>query len=318
MKRTKILSLILALTLSLSLCACGGSSEAAAPSASPTAAPAATVADSSFTVTDMAGREHTLDAPATRVVALAAADCEIVYALGAGDTLIGRGEYCDYPAEVLAVPSVESGYEMNIEQVLALQPQVLIMPIMNQSLEQVQQLDKAGISPVISDAQDIVGTYEAIAMLGALLGKEDEAAALTESMKDDLAALAEKAKDEGKTIYFEVSPLQWGLWTAGSGTFMNEVAELLGLTNIFDDVEGWAAVSEEEVLARNPDYIVTVTMAAAEGDDPVAEILSRPGWEGVSAVKNAAVLNLTDDSLTRPTPRLADGARSLFDFVYGS
>ena len=65
---------------------------------------------SAVTLTDMTGREITLDAPAERVVALTASDCEILYALGAGDLLVGRGEYCDYPAEVLDVPSVQSGY----------------------------------------------------------------------------------------------------------------------------------------------------------------------------------------------------------------
>lgn len=316
MKRTKLLALLLILALALTLCSCGIDREAGSP-ASPASSQAAEPADAAdtLTLTDMAGREHTIALPVERIVALAAADCEIVCALGAGDKLVGRGEYCDRPEEVLSVPSVESGYEMNIEQVLALQPQVLIMPIMNQSIEQVERLDAAGICLVISDAQDIEDTYTSIDMIGRIVGKEAEASSLIESMKADFAELAEMSDDAGKTVYFEVSPLQWGLWAAGSGTFMNEVAENLGLTNIFADVEGWAAVSEEEVLARNPDYIVTVTMSSGEGDDPIEEILSRPGWDSVSAVQNKAILNLTDDSLTRPTPRLTDGARALFDFV---
>ena len=94
---------------------------------------------SAVTLTDMTGREITLDAPAERVVALTASDCEILYALGAGDLLVGRGEYCDYPAEVLDVPSVQSGYDTNIEQIIALEPQVLLMSTMAQTDEQVQQ-----------------------------------------------------------------------------------------------------------------------------------------------------------------------------------
>ena len=75
----------------------------------------------------MKGREIQLDAPVTRVVVLAASDCEILYALGAGDTLVGRGEYCDYPEDVAAIPSVQSGSETNIEQIVALSPQAVIM-----------------------------------------------------------------------------------------------------------------------------------------------------------------------------------------------
>ena len=88
-------------------------------------------------VTDMMGREITLDAPVTRIVALTAADCEILCALGCEDVLVGRGEYCDYPASVLDKPSVQSGYETNLEQIIALQPQVVLMGTMAQSVEQV-------------------------------------------------------------------------------------------------------------------------------------------------------------------------------------
>ncbi|MBO4914719.1 MAG: ABC transporter substrate-binding protein, partial [Oscillospiraceae bacterium] len=103
--------------------------------------------------------------------------------------------------------------------------------------------------------------------------------------------------------------------TAGKGTFMNEIAEMVGLKNVFDDVDGWGEVSEEQVLARDPDFIVTITMYFGEGPTPVEEICSRAGWENVSAVRNGAILNLQNNELSRPTPRLADGAQMLYDFV---
>ena len=278
----------------------------------------ASVCAEGLTVVDMAGRESVFSAPVTRVVALDASDCEILFALGAQEMLVGRGEYCDYPAEALSVPSVQSGYEMNIEQIIALNPQAVILPIMGQTKEQNAQLEAAGIRAVISDAQDIEGIYKNIAMLGALTDKNAEAEALIASMKADLARLSEDAdRFAGKTVYFEVSPLQYGLWTAGKGTFMNEAAELLGLTNCFGDVDGWAAVSEEQVLARNPDYIVTISPYYGVGLTPVEEIMARPGWNGVTAVKNAAILNLPNDELSRPAPRLVDGVRLLRDFVAG-
>ena len=90
---------------------------------------------------------------------------------------------------------------------------------------------------------------------------------------------------------------------------------MIGLKNAFEDVEGWAAISEEQVLAANPDLIVTVTMYFGEGQTPVDEILSRPGWQDVTAVKNGDILNLQNNELSRPGPRIADGAQALFDFV---
>ena len=310
MNTKKLLALLLALAMIFALAGCT-SSEPAQP-AEPSEPEAS---GSAITITDMTGREITLDEPATRVVALSAADCEVLYAVGAGDTLVGRGEYCDYPAEVLEVPSVQSGYDTNIEQIIALEPQVLLMSTMAQTEEQIALLEEGGIKVVVSDAQDIEGVYTAVEMIGKLMGKEKEAEQVIISMQTAFADLSNSTAGRGKTVYFEVSPLEYGLWTAGSGTFMNEIAEMLGMKNIFDDVQGWAEISEEQVIERNPDYIVTITMYFGEGPTPEEEIMGRTGWENVTAVKNGAILNLVNNELSRPTPRLKDGAILLNNFV---
>ncbi|NLA95625.1 MAG: ABC transporter substrate-binding protein [Clostridiaceae bacterium] len=272
--------------------------------------------DPSITVTDMAGREITLKEPASRVVALTAADCEILFAIGAGDTLVGRGEYCDYPAQVLELPAVQSGLETNLEQIIDLDPQVLLMSTMAQTEEQVAALEAAGIQVVVSDADDIEGVYIAIRLIGKIMGKDQEAEEVISSMKETFEAVAKEAASlSGRSIYFEVSPLEWGLWTAGQGTFMDEIARMIGLDNAFGDVEGWGEISEEAVLERNPDYILTISMYFGTGPDPVEEILGRPGWQSIRAVQTGSILNLPDNELSRPGPRLADGAKMLFDFI---
>ena len=321
MKQTKFFSALLAVLLVLGmLTACAPAATEPVTTTEPTAAAttqAPTEANAAgITVTDMMGREITLSEPATRVVALSAADCEVLYAVGAGDLLVGRGEFCDYPAEVLDAPAVQSGMETNIEQIIALAPQVLLMSAMAQTEDQVTQLEAAGIKVVVSDAKDIAGVYTAITMIGALTGHDTEAAAVVESMQGTLDTLTARASElEGKSVYFEVSPLQYGLWTAGKGTFMDEIATMLGLKNVFADVTGWAEISEEQVLAANPDLIVTVTMYFGDGPKPVDEILARAGWQDVTAVKNGDILNLPNNELSRPGPRLASGAQALFDFA---
>ena len=294
----KLVSLFLALVMAFSLTAAFAESTA-------------------VTVTDMAGREIALDAPATKVVALTASDCEILAALGAEDTLVGRGEYCDYPESILEVPAVQSGADTNLEQIIALEPQVVIMAKMAQTEEQVAALEEAGIRVVVSDAQDIEGVYTAIRLIGALVGRNDEAEAMVADMQSAFADIAAKSENTGKTVYFEVSPLQWGLWTAGKGTFMDELATLCGPTNAFADVEGWAEISEEQVLERDPDYIVTISMYYGEGPTPVEEIKSRAGWEGLKAVQNDAILNADSNEISRPGPRLKDAAETLYQFVSG-
>ena len=330
MKTNKLFAVLLAALLLLgSLSACAPAAAQPAATEAPAQATEALAADATevpaadatevpagVSVTDMMGREITLDQPATRVVALSAADCEVLFAVGAGDLLVGRGEFCDYPAQVLDVPAVQSGMETNIEQIISLAPQVLLMSAMAQTEDQVKQLEAAGIKVVVSDAKDIAGVYSAITMIGALTGHDTEAAAVVSGMQGTLDALAARAGElEGKSVYFEVSPLQYGLWTAGKGTFMDEIATMLGLKNVFADASGWAEISEEQVLKANPDVIVSIAMYFGEGQTPVDEILSRPGWQDVTAVKNGDILNLQNNELSRPGPRIADGAQALFDFV---
>ena len=276
------------------------------------------LAEGGLTVTDMKGREITLDGPASRIVAITASDVEIIYALGAGDLLVGRGEYCDWPAEVLDKPVVKSGAETNLEEILALEPDVVIMATMAQTEDQVKALEDAGVKVIVSDAQNLEGVYTAITLIGDVVGKADEAAAIVKEMQDTFEEIRAKAENTGKTVYFEISPLQWGLWAAGKGTFMDELAEICGLTNAFAEIDGWGEVSEEQVLAKDPDYIVTTSMYWGEGPTPVEEIASRAGWDQLKAVQNGKIFNADSNEITRPGPRLMDAVKALFDFVYGA
>ena len=298
MKLNRILSLLLVLMLALAL--------------------PATAQNWNLILTDMSGRELTFEKSVARIVALQPADCEILYVIGAGELLVGRGEYCNYPEDVLAVPPVQSGFETNFEQIIALDPDVVVMPKMGQREDDIRKLEAAGIITVVSDAQTIEGVYEAITLLGQLTGKVENAAVLVQSMKDSFAQIRMDSKDKtGGSVYFEASPLEFGLWTAGTGTFMDEIASMLGLTNAFADLAGWQSVSEEQVLARDPDFIVTTAMYFGEGPEPAAEVLARPNWGNIKAVRNNNVFNADSDAITRPGPRLVDAAWAFYDFLYG-
>lgn len=308
MKKTRRAALLIALALIISLLA-GCAAKPAATPAKP---------DGGVKLKDMLDREITLAEPATKVVALTPADCEIIYALGAESTLVGRGEYCDWPESVTKLPSLQSGKETNVEQIIALKPQVVIMNVVAQTDEQIKALESAGIKVVASKATDIEGVYTAIKMIGTAVGKNSEADKLVSDMKASFAELKSKAGAQtGKKIYFEVMPLKSGLYSAGKSTFMDEIAAMLGLTNIFADVDGWAKVSEDQVLARNPDYILTISMGKGQDGDLAGEILGRAAWQGIAAVKNGKVLHVDSNILSRPGPRLTDAAKEIYSFVYG-
>jgi len=267
-----------------------------------------------LTVTDMHGREITLTEPATRIVALQPSDCEILCALGCEDALVGIGQYCDYPASITGLPVVQSGAETNIEEILALNPQVVLMNDMAQSEEQVKQLEENGVKVVISTTSDIASVYTAIRLIGQVMGKETEAEAVIADMQATFDDIRAKVSGEAKKVYFEISPPPY-LYSAGSSSYMNELAEICGLKNIFDDqADAWLMISEEQVIERNPDYIVLITGMGSAG---VEEILARNGWGDIAAIKNGKVLNDDSSCMARPSPRLKEAAIELYNFVYG-
>lgn len=268
-------------------------------------------------ITDMAGNEVTLEKIPEKMVVLLPSDVEILYELGVEDAIIGVGEYCNYPKEALKKQIIATGEQLNVEQIISLKPDVVIIGEMAQSTDQIKQLKDAGIPVVVTNSQNIADTYKAITLLGMISGKEKEADNLVANMKKSFQEIEKKAKGNyEKTIYFEVSPLEYGLWTAGKDTFMQELADLLKVKNIFEDLSGWAEISEEQVLERNPDYIVTSTMTNKD-TSPVDEIMARSNWRNVEAVSKKQVFKGDNDMMTRPGPRLVDAAKELYQFIYG-
>ena len=111
------------------------------------------------TITDMFGREVELPEAVTRIIALEPSDCEMLCALGCEDALVGRGKYCDYPASVLELPAVQSGKNTNLEEILALQPQVVVMSDMAHTEEQINLLEQNGVKVIGTDANSIEEVY---------------------------------------------------------------------------------------------------------------------------------------------------------------
>ncbi len=317
---------VLCASLALALAACAPTpaaspAPAAQASASAPAAPAATPAPTPapVTVTDDTGFALSFTAPPSRIIVMSPSECEILFALGGESKVIAVGEYCNYPEAATKKDKVGTGKNTNVEALIALKPDLIIISTMAQQKEQFDQLTSAGIKVLTSSPKTVEGTYNAIARAGALLGDKDAADKLTADMKAEFAKLAEEAKGVAtKSVYIEISPLEYGLWTCGKGTFQDELMTAAGVTNVFADVQSWQQVSEEQVIARSPEYIIT-TMATTshKSGDPVEEILSRKGWDKTAAVADKHVAQLNADMLSRSGPRLAQAARAIHDAVYG-
>jgi iron complex transport system substrate-binding protein len=279
-----------------------------------------TETEDGIVVIDLMGRTVRLEEAAKRIVVLSPSDCEIVYDLGAGDTIVGRSVYCDYPSQVEDLPVLDTGADLNVEQILALTPDLVLMQTMNQTKEQVEALEAAGIAVAVGEATNLEEVYESIEMIGKLTGLSSKAEDIVSEMKDTFATLQKDAGSiaKGCSIYFEVSPLEFGLWTAGEGTFFTELAQMFGATNTFSDVNGWAEISEEQVLSRNPDVIITTNPYHGVGPTSEEEIRMRTGWQELKAVQLDQVYYMDPDLISRPGPRLVDAAKTLLEILQGA
>lgn len=276
-----------------------------------------TVQSYPLTVKDSLEREVVIEEPVEKLIITQPADAEILYELGAKDLIVGRGEYVNYPEDLEEIPMVGSVDTLDLEQIIDLEPDLIILDRMDQAEELVAKFDEAGIAYLVTNPISIEEIYTSIELLGQIVDKNEEADQLIQSMKSTFAEYEKMAdeKGESKTVYYEVSPLEYGLWTAGSQTFFNEFGQMLNLENIFPEIDTWAEVSQEEVLSRNPDYIITTSMPSGELD-PVEEIKARPGWDSINAVKNDGVYAIDNSLITIPGPRLVEGMKALYEKIY--
>lgn len=256
-----------------------------------------------LTVIDKTGFEVTLERAPERVVMLGPSDTEIVFAIGAGSLAVGADAYSNYPPEAAALPRV-GDMNTNIEAVASLNPD-LVLGSASMNAAAVDALRQLGITVYASDPQTLEETIAHIEQVGVLLNHQDGAEAVADEMRAAVQYVTDKVKDaEPISVYLEFSPG----WTVGSGTYLDELVKLAGGVNISADQTGWFEVDSEAVIKRNPGVIIYPEI---EGADILGEILSRPGWEQIDAVKNDRVHAVTNDPLVRVGPRLTDGLKEI-------
>jgi len=271
------------------------------------------VVDLSIDLTDDLDREVHLDAPAIAIVALGPSSLESLFAIGAGDQIVGREEYSSFPDAALEIPSVGNLFSgLPIEAILALEPDLVIAPQIV-SPENVQSLEDLGITVYWqANPSDFNGLYANLNVLAELSGHLEEADSLISSLKARVRAI------EDVISYAEIIPSVFyeldatdpeNPYTVGAGVFIDTIITLSGGRNIGAVLSGdYAQISSEEVILQNPEFILLAD--ALYGVSP--EIVSaRAGWEGIDAVVNDQVLPFDPFLVSVPGPRMVDGLESM-------
>lgn len=308
--KKRILSSLVLLAL-LAACAPADVATQAPTVVEPTTAPV--VVDTSISLTDDLGREVILEAPAARVVSMAPSNTELLFAVGAGDQVVGRDPYSNFPDEALDVADIGDTYaSLNTELILSLEPDLVLAAGITPP-EQVDQLEQIGITVYwLGNPTDLEGLYRNLETVGILTGNEQEAlAAIDELSARADAVLAAVANVTDKpTVFYEVDGQTDpnAPFTAGAGTFIDLIINLAGGANVVGDQDGYIAYSIEDLLVADPDVILLGDYAWGATVESVA---ARSGWSALSAVANDQVYPFNDDHMSRPGPRLINALEDL-------
>ena len=264
------------------------------------------------------GDKISLTAYPERIVSLAPSATEILYAMDAGDKVVGVTEYCDYPYNFTAwiekgnMTSVGGFRDINVEVVASLNPD-LILATGGVQQDIVESLRDLGYKVIVLDPKNIDGVFRNIQLVGNATGKRDSATALVNDMTSRIDAVANKVADAASKpkVYYEVWFSEQSIWSVGAEGFENELIAKAGGINIFenDSLEHFQTDSEV-ILSKNPEIILLpVGMETIGSELPFwksfDDVKSRPAWDSISAVQNDQLYQIDGNAIERAGPRIA-------------
>lgn len=265
-----------------------------------------------MTLTDDAGRQVTVPADPQRIVSLAPSNTEIVCALGACDELVGVTDFDDYPAMTADLPEVVIGAQVDVEKVVAADPQ-LILAAGNELTPStvIARLADLGYPVLVLYPESIEELYADIALVGRAIDAESAADALVADMRARAQAVVDAVAGEERPLtFYEVGVFEGTIYTAGEGSFLASLISLAGAEPVTGDPLS-TSIALEDLVAADP-VVILLGDAAYDSTITSASVADRPGWGQMRAVRLGWILPMLDDVLvTRPGPRIVDGLEAL-------
>lgn len=251
---------------------------------------------------------------------MAPACTQTILALGLGKNLVAVDNWSD---TLEGVPEGAIRFDMmkpDAERLAELEPNLVLVSAITQegtNKDPFKPLSDAGVNVVyLPTAASLDDIRADVARVAKLVGKVDDGKSLVDSMNAEIRRIAQIAASipatERKTVVFEISAAPY-IYSTGSGTYLNELMETAGAINALAGETGWISVNAETIVGSDPDVILTNTSYLA---DPVAEIIARPGWEGMQAVRERRVFYIDDDSSSQPGPNVVKALGEIAKAVY--
>jgi iron complex transport system substrate-binding protein len=259
--------------------------------------------------TDEIGRRVEIPSAVKRIVSLAPNLTEIVFALGEGDRLAGDTDYCDYPAEATKKPRVGGPVNPNLEQVVALAPDLVLATKAINRRETVEALARIGVPVYVTDPHSVDGMITSIEHIGKVLHAEKTAAPLAEGLRNRLSDLDRRmAGIEPRRVLFVV----WTdpLISIGSGTFIADALRRAGARSVVNTTAEWPRVNLEEIVRLQPEFLVFPGAHGGDTQHDIEALRARPGWRDLDALRGGKIV-IISDAINRPAPRMVDAVEQL-------
>ena len=266
---------------------------------------------------DREGNPIVLPERIERIISMGPSNTEVLVALGFGDLIIATDDYSNNIAGINPGIPMFSMMQPDGEQIIALMPDVIFVTGMSRAggNDPFRVVADAGICliymPSSSSIEAIKEDIRYMASVMGVLETGEEIVAVMESEIDWIRSIGENATNR-KSVYFEVSAAPH-MVSFGRGVFLDEMIELVGATNVLAELDGWKSVSDEVLMAADPDVILTSVNYI---DDPIGEIKSRPGWDAITAVRDGAVHYIDTDASNRPSHNIVNALWEIARAVY--
>ncbi len=271
-----------------------------------------------LTLSDALGGSVTLTRRPTRIVSLAPNVTEMLFAIGAGDRVVGVTRYCNFPPKAARLPKVGGYTDLSIEAVLALAPDLVVVSRGNPR-PALAALSHRGLTLLAAISDETFDEVQhALRRIGRATDNEREAEAVCRAMQETLAQVdrAVGGIEPRRRVYF--GSLSAPFFSAGPGSFIGQCIARAGGDNVAADLASpWPILSLERIVARNPEVII-VGMHGGGGDAEqcLQRLRASRVWSQLSAVRNGRVTVMNDDKIYRPGPRLADAVAELARVIY--
>lgn len=264
-----------------------------------------------YTLKDSMGNEVIIQSEPKRIISAAPSITELIFALGKGNKLVGRTDYCDYPEEVKNIESIGSLTEPNIEKVIELKPDIVVASTHFKE-DAAKKLEDLGIKVIVLyDAEDFAKVYDTITTLGEIVNARNMADDIVSGIKKTAEDIKKKVEGlEKPSVYYVVGFGKYGDFTATGETFIAQMLEMAGGNNIAKDAGGWS-YSLEKIIENDPEYIIISKNYGMKG-----EFISTEGYKELSAVKNNKVMEIDNNLIDRQGPRLGEGLEALAKILH--